>query len=258
MKQKNFNQHFVRAISSKESISNDLLSQIKDGPKLTAKRALEVYQEDYEARLTEALKNTYRAISVIIGDEDFLILSKEYIKCHPSVSSDLDDYGHLLSHFLKTHPLTIDYIFLSELAHFEWNVREVFHCEQAIGLSAIELMAALQSDGELVQLDQSARLLDYKYLITSLYTLKDSEIEDKEPFDFEMPQFILLYKRNSITRTHILSKNQAEILTKLRSPSTLQNIFNNTSATVTPEEIQTLFQFLGTERLILKFKDKIL
>src|SRR4051812_23405500 len=99
MKQKEFNFKFVEAISTGNILQDDLLSQIKNGPVLNATRALEVYREDYESRLTDALKNTYRGIHSLIGDEDFLLLVKDYIRLHSSNSSDLDDYGSYLSYF---------------------------------------------------------------------------------------------------------------------------------------------------------------
>lgn len=251
MKQKDFNQKLVKALSSRESFGTDLLNQIKDGPKLGAKRALEVYKEDYEARLSEALKNTYRAIAALIGDQDFSLLAKDYIQSHPSTSSDLDDYGHRLNLFLASHPLSNDYPFLMELAHFEWSFREIFHAKQKIGLNALDLMKTLQGTGELIQLTSSARVLEYQYQISSLYALKDSELEDG-PFDFEIPQNILLYKIDSAVKTHTLSNAQCEIVKKMLLPTTLEACLQNAPTALTPEETQNLFQILGSERLIIK------
>ncbi|MFA6236134.1 MAG: DNA-binding domain-containing protein [Bacteriovorax sp.] len=251
MKQKDFNQIFVTVVASRSAAPVELLAQIKNGPVLSARRALEVYQEDYEARLTEALKNTYRGINAIIGDEDFFILSQDYINTHPSSSSDLDDYGHLLSLHLKDHQLSKDYIFLPELAFFEWNFREVFHQEQIPGLSPEGLMACLENDRDMLRLCSSLRLLHFNFLITSLYALKDEEDKENELI-YEFPEYVLMYKNGVMVKTITLSKNQFEILKKLLAPASLQHCLQNAPATVTPDEIQTLFTILGTERLLLK------
>jgi len=255
MKQKDFNLQFVKAISSGATdFTDELISQIKDGAKLSAAGALEVYREDYEARLTESLRNTYRAIQSLIGDEDFNILSKDYIRSFTSTSPDLDDYGNQLSDFIKTHSLISDYIFLSELAHFEWNFREIFHLEQSLGLTAQDLLGVLlQSENELLQMAASARVLQYNFLITSLYAMKDSDTE-VEPFDFEMPQFILMYKNGVSVKTQVLSQAQADIARNIMDLSSLKASFQNTSADTDPQEIHKLFQILGMERLILKSK----
>lgn len=253
MKQKDFNLQFIEAISSGTSnFSNELLSQIKDGDKLSAVSALGVYSEDYQARLTESLRNNYRAILALIGDEDFNILSKDYIRSFNSTSPNLDDYGNQLSDFVKNHPLINDYIFLSELAHFEWNFREIFHIEQSQGLTAHELMSfLLQSDNAFMELVPSAKILQYNFLITSLYALKDSNSE-VEPFDFEIPQFILMYKNGIVVKTQIISQIQANIIKNITDLISLKACFQNTSDDTDPQEIQNLFQILGAERLISK------
>lgn len=251
MKQKDFNLQFVTVVTSKASASSEMLEQIKNGHILSAEKALEVYQEDYEARLTEALKNTYRGINAIIGDEDFFNLSKDYIKEHPSTSPDLDDYGHLLSSYLSGHWLSKDYAFLPELAFFEWNFREVFHKEQTIGLSPDALISSLQNSEEHLQLSSSARLLQFNYQVTALYALKDSEVEE-ESFIFDLPEYILVYKEDVMVKTNTLSKHQFEIMKKLLAPTSLSDCLQNAPATVTPEEIQALFKILGTARLLLK------
>jgi hypothetical protein len=228
------------------------LSYIKDGPKLSGMRALEVYQEDYQARLTEALKNTYAAIYSIIGEEDFQRLSLDYIKSYPSESCDLDDYGNNFNFFLTTHSLSDDYLFLSELAHFEWNFREVFHLEQVIGADGEALAAALSDVEQLVQLVKSARVLDYHYSIASLYRLKedDNENENDQHFDFTIPQFLLMFKENGTVKTHVLTKGQWEVVSILQTKNSLLSILNSLPETTSPEDIQVLFQIFGSARLL--------
>ena len=102
MNQKEFNLTFTGFVRTPNSDGLcTLLTQIKEGSKISAARALEVYQEDYRARLTEALKNTFIAVYHIIGDETFSQLAGEYIDFYPSPFSDLDDYGNHFAQFLS-------------------------------------------------------------------------------------------------------------------------------------------------------------
>ncbi|MGZ3808114.1 MAG: HvfC/BufC family peptide modification chaperone [Bacteriovorax sp.] len=252
MKQKEFNQKFAEVVRSQKS-DRDLTAMIKDSPRLKAARALEVYQEDYQARMTEALQNTYRAISALIGDEDFFRLSSDYIKAHPSPYSDLDDYGNHLSEFLAAHPLNEDYIFLSELAHHEWTFRTVFHLPCEPGADALSLHGLLQGDSSKVQLVNSARLLHYSFLIDELYALKDAtDDEGEQDFDFEHEQFLLMFKSDVMVKVYVLSKNQWEFMKNFQTPHSFSEIFQKAPATMTPEEMKSLFEILGSERLILK------
>lgn len=251
MKQKDFNLKFAETIRSNSS-EDILVSYLKDSRKLSAKRALEVYQEDYQARMTEALRNTYAAIHSLIGDEDFFHLAQDYIKKYPSPFSDLDDYGNYLSEFLSTHPLNIDYIFLSELAHFEWNFKEVFHLNDEKGLDALELQNILQDNSTKVQLIGSAKILNYSFTIDKLYSLKETNENDEEEFNFEQEQYLLIHKSGVMVKIHALSKNQWEIMKKFQTPTALLSALQNAPATVTPDEIQNLFLILGTDRILLK------
>ena len=256
MKQKEFNEKFVRVI--RKSVPADfieLLVDIKDGVKISAMRAIEVYQEDYQARLCDALKNTFLAIYYIIGDELFNQLGNDYINAHASHFSDLDQYGDHFSHFLIHHRLLEDYVFLSELADFEWNFREIFHLTMNEGANGLRLMEMFANADLKVQLVNSARVLHYNYQITKLYDLKDCGEQDKEHnkdhFDFQIPEFILMYKNGQKVQTHILTKNQFDIIEKFLIPNSPLEVFSNPPMTITPEEIQTLFQILGTDKLLL-------
>lgn len=250
MNQKKFNDLFTNAIRNNKNYPENLISKIKDGPKLSAKRAFEVYQEDYQARLSEALKNTYQAIHNIIGDEDFYNLSQDYINIYPSSYSDLDDYGNYLFEFLKTHPINNEYIFLSELAHFEWMFKEIFHQPQKLGLSPSELLIEMSVSSNKFQLISTLKTLKYSHLITKLYSLKNDEYD----IDYQEEEFILMFKKDVMVKTLNLSKSQWQIvhfLHKHQSVS-LDQIIQNAPLTVTPEEFQSLFQILGSNRLLLK------
>lgn len=252
MKQNNFNFSFVDLIKNKKTSNMDeVLLQIKDGPRLGSRRAIEIYQEDYEARLTGALKNTYRSINYFIGDELFHHLATDYIKKYNSQSPNLDDYGEYLSDLIKNHQLNNDYIFLSELADFEWNFREIFHLEQVPGVDHSALSLMLTNHSAKICLVKSARLLNYNHSITSLYELKDKNLSNDDFFDFKIPEYILMIKNNLLVSTFTLSFNQWKVMANFLTPVSPLEIFQNNQLDITPGEIQSLFHIIGTNRLLI-------
>ena len=252
MKQQKFNQLFSNLIRSKAQLTDsDLLDQIKDGAKISVKRAFEVYQEDYQARLSGALKNNYPAINSIIGDVIFEEIASDYNNSYPSISSDLDDYGHKFSFFLSTQSISKDYLFLAELADFEWNFREVFHLKQELGAGAAQLSEMLNEEVSTIRLVKSARLLSYNYTITSLFALKDNE-EILDNFKFMEPQFVIIFKNELLVKFQVLSKHQWMILKNTINPSLLIEIINNAPTDITHEDMKNLFKYFGTDRLLLK------
>ena len=102
-----------------------------------------------------------------------------------------------------------------------------------------------------VQLINSARVLSFNYLITSLYALKDND-DNEESFDFKIPQFLLMCKKSQMVISHSLTINQWIIVERLLTPCSLAELFLSPPVKITPEEIQELFQILGTGHLLLK------
>jgi len=249
MNQKQFNLIFVDMVKNQTAPSEELLSHIIDSPKLSAIRAIEVYQEDYLARLTEALKNTYRGIYSLIGEEDFIQLAQGYIASVPSLSSDLDDYGDKFSEFCSQHSLCNDYNFLSSLAQFEWEFRLLFHKEKSIGLSAEKIQAAIVEELELT-LVNSCKLMTFNYLISELYALKDVSEENSSAFDYEQREWLVLYKKDQFIMIKTLSQSQWEFLKYLDSPKAILAWISMAQDKIEVSEIQELFEFLAHAELL--------
>lgn len=247
MKQSDFNKKFVHCIRTEEG-TNDLIPQMKNFPRLPAIRALEVYREDYLVRMTEALKNTYRSVHSVLGDEDFFTAAMSYLDKHPSTFSDLDEYGADFAAYLQTHQLSKDYPFLSELAGFEWSFRIIFHAEESNGLDGAGLANELTEEKNKLILSPSALLFSSDYSVERIYSSGEEETE----FDYFQAQHILMFKKKSFVKMHILSKNQYEIVKKFHTPISLMECINLAPVTMTPAEMQELFQILGTEQILLK------
>jgi hypothetical protein len=249
MNQKDFNHIFVNTIKNQTPPSSELLGLIKDSPKLSAKRAIEVYQEDYLSRLTEALKNTYRGIYSLIGEDDFKKLSQDFIACTPSSSKDLDDYGANFSDFCKDHPHSQLYEFLSSLASLEWEFRLLFHRGMSLGLTADQLPAAIETGAKLI-LTPSCKLLTYPYLISELYAIKDLDEDQSHPFDYKKPEWLVLYKKENLIFIKAITQSQWEFLKLLEFPLNMLEWVNMASDQISSTEIQQLFEFIGSANLI--------
>lgn len=111
-----------------QQASSEFLENIIPGGALEgAAEALQIYSRAYVATLQEALYDTFDAIARILGDDDFLDLSARYIASHPSKSYNLSDYGEEFSAYLRTSSGFPNALFLSELARFEWEIKNLFH-----------------------------------------------------------------------------------------------------------------------------------
>jgi len=252
MKQQDFNKKFIECIRNGQN-SEELLSLMKSFSRLPSSRALEVYREDYQARLADALKNTFRSVHAVLGDENFFLLARDYLEKFPSSFSDLDDYGDQMEAFLATHAFAEDFPFLTELAHFELRFRQIFHSEEKTGLDAGSLQTVFADEQLRLQLVPSSIVLSYHFSIEKIFSsCLSEESEDDSPFDFHSPQHILMFKKDGLVKMHLLSMNQAEILKKFHTPLSLSECIKIAPATMAPAEMQALFQIIGLEQILLK------
>ena len=252
--QNDFNKHFVITISQNSTIEESLLNEIKPGRKLSAKRALEVYQEDYQARLTEALKNTYKAIHLILGDADFYQLAKFYIEAYRSTSSNLDDYGDELSLFIFSKKLYEEFPFLSKLADYEWKLRLAFHFKSMNGLNANELQLALSHEANVIQLSPFVFIINSQYSLSDLYQyafIEDHQ-ESSESMTFDHSQYLLMFKGQTNVQILSLTKNQWNWTKKLQQPIDVKTLFAQSDQNISAEELKILFQYFANERLLIK------
>jgi hypothetical protein len=125
---------------------------VTPGPRLSALERVQIYNDDYFARLIECLTDDYPALSYALGDERFSSLARAYIDAHPSRSRSLNAYGERLSTFCRarSEPWAA---FASDLARLEWALVEVVHEPASVSL-APDALARIPAAGW-----QTARLL---------------------------------------------------------------------------------------------------
>ncbi|MCP3852260.1 MAG: DUF2063 domain-containing protein [Gammaproteobacteria bacterium] len=112
--------------------ANPLIKQSVTGTeKVSADVRLDVYANAYRFRLIEALQDNFPALHTLLGDEDFFQLGVAYLTAHPSKHFSLRYFGQQMSAFLGTTDAYKEQAFLSEMAHFEWLLRDAFDAEDS-------------------------------------------------------------------------------------------------------------------------------
>ncbi len=111
--------------------------------KVSADLRLDIYANAYRFRLVEALQDTFPALHTLLGDEDFFNLGVAYLTARPSKHFSLRYFGHELASFLKGSDAYSEQPLLSEMAQFEWLLREAF---DAADNAVIDMEALQQID----------------------------------------------------------------------------------------------------------------
>lgn len=252
-----FQKHFLVAIDS-----NDLLAEMAQDiipiGDLTVAQTVEIYQKDYNARLSEVLGELYETIWMIVGDDEFQSLCQGYIKEHPSSVANLSQCGEEFPAFIRKQQISKEFPFLYDVATFEQNYWRVFHSEAPVGPPNWPNEGALQADLR-IELGVDTILNDSAYRCMDLFFHR-TQSADTYRGEIHQPQFTILFKEAASESVKMLelTRVQFELLDSLQEQnleeaiSSLELLIDTTQDTLS--EIQDLFVKLRQSGVPLKIR----
>jgi hypothetical protein len=111
----------------------DVEGRIAKGPRLSARRHLQLYRQSYIARLRECMKKQFAALAYTLGEELFVQFADEYLLHYPSDSYSLNTLGKRFAAFLEEsrpdagEERKEDWCdFMVDLASFEYDLAVLF------------------------------------------------------------------------------------------------------------------------------------
>jgi hypothetical protein len=111
----------------------DVEGRIAKGPRLSARRHLQIYRQSYIVRLRECMKKQFAALAYTLGEELFIQFADEYLSRYPSDSYSLNTLGKRFPAFLQENrpdgeeAIKEDWCdFMIDLASFEYELTVLF------------------------------------------------------------------------------------------------------------------------------------
>jgi len=236
MKLRDIQAKFVNCVYQGES-SKTLEEIITPAGSLKKQESMEVYTDDYEVRMLEALKENYEKVFERVGAETFYMLYKDFKDCFTSHSYDLGRYGDEFPEFLKNHSINNRCPHLHTLAEMDLAFREIFHSTFEKGISASKFSNANESSV-------------FEFL-GNLHAF-NAPIPLWKP-DYANELSFFLFRTEECVNYFPISKNQYSLFMNLRELIPLAKAIEKTKE-ITSEEIQQLFTFLSVNRLIKSLK----
>lgn len=138
---------------------------------LSGKRRLNIYRNNVNISLREALKSIYPVTHRLVGDDFFKVLAQQYTKKYPSLSGNLHDFGNHLPEFIENNPAASELVYLADVAKLEWAYHAVFHAADVTAFDIDKLQKIDTSDyGRLVfRLNPASKLLHSNYPILKIW-----------------------------------------------------------------------------------------
>jgi hypothetical protein len=134
-----------------------------------ASKRFSVYRNNVVSSLIESMAQTYPAVKIILGEENFATVARIFIAKHPPTSPVMQAYGELFPEFLGEFKPLQHSPFLVDLANVEKNWIAAYHAADANILNGPEL-ADIEPD---VLMETRFTAHPATSLITSQYCLYD-------------------------------------------------------------------------------------
>lgn len=109
--------------------------------RLTPAMQLEIYREQFFLRHVDALRDDFRALEHLLGDDAFVELARAYLSEHPPRSFTLRDLGARLAGFVGSVAPWAEDPFAFDLARVEWAFVEAFDAADAPALDVAAIGA---------------------------------------------------------------------------------------------------------------------
>lgn len=222
----------------------EALKTFKPGGQMNLKESFEVYHGAYIARLTTALTETFEAVHWVLGDHIFHEVSRNYIETQPSVSYNLSDYGENFPSFLQEHPAIKGIPFIYDLARFEWMFKEVFHAQSPDPLPAERVQELMHADDFTVTFIEAMNLFDSPYAIYDIWTHRKEPQYEFEDINWELPESLILYKKDKKIYVKRIETEDLHILEELREGKSVSSVLASHSSSMSPDKTTQLFQLM--------------
>lgn len=244
--------HFLNSITN-NIIPEELI--IIAGGKLNSTQAIQVYQQAYIARLTDAIGDSHERVWMFLGDELFFEVCREYIKKYKSNTWDLGNVGKNFHFFLKENPPLDNTDYLYDLALVDWNLHTCFHMQQENPPSAEEIVKLENLSDFSILFNNSFILQSSEFQVYKLWNaIVDQNFEDS---DWLGKENLIFFKQNQQSHFQKLEDWQWEIVQESLKSRSVQEILCDiqNQYDLNEENISQFFQFLLQANIVKAFKE---
>ncbi|HVF15179.1 MAG TPA: DUF692 family protein [Acidimicrobiales bacterium] len=197
----------------------DIVSRVRGSDRCSAEGRLEIYARGYLARLLDSLRNEYRVLRALVGDQVFDLFARGYLDaCPPRSPSMLDLGAGFASYLEQTRPRpfgppgAVDALPAS-LARLERARVEAGHARGVEGDAvdvAVDALRLMSTPGVVVCTPESLRLLRLDFPLTDV--LDAVERGDQATVPPAADTCYAVARSRYRVRVHVLERWQFEFL----------------------------------------------
>lgn len=139
--------------------------------RLPAAQRFNVYRNNFQTSLSDALAAIYPVVEQLVGREFFSFMADRYIHTYPSRSGSLHNLGYAMARFLRRFQAVSKLPYLADVACLEWAYHEIFHAAPPSSFkpNALEQIAAKDFPNLHFVIGFASRIVHSKYPIFRIW-----------------------------------------------------------------------------------------
>ena len=168
----------------------------------SADTALDIYRNNYQGNLQDALAGAYPVIKQLVGDEFFRFMARRFIERHPSHSPNLHHYGAELSGFLTDFAPARELVYLPDVAALEWACHLAYFAPDAAGLDLTRLadVPPERYPDLILRIHPACHVVHSRYPIAAIWQAHQPGNENEDfHIDLDSSSSIALVSRTELT-----------------------------------------------------------
>ncbi len=204
---------------------------------LAAVRRFEIYRNNILASCCNTLEATYPALHALVGADFFDFAARQYVRKHPSLSGDLNDYGDKFPRFLATLPQTAHLPYLRDVGELEWAMQEISRAAEPATFDARRLASippARYAELRFI-LHPASRLLSSPFPILAIWRMQHVASEEQGSINLNAGGVrLLVIRRHQEIELEPLSRGEYELLNALACGETFA-VAAESALTIAPD-----------------------
>lgn len=193
---------------------------------LTPQDRLDIYRDQYLARMDEALSGDFPGVKRCLGEDAWDQLVHDYVEAHPSRSYTLNRLGDHFAAYLADRPDLRRGAFVRDLARLEQAVTEVFDAPQTPVLQPEQVAAVAPQawDGARLLPVSALRILALGHNVDDYLEAVQAEAETL-PSTARKNTWVVVFRHDFHMHRQALSRPQYDMLSALADGTPLGTAF---------------------------------